>query len=145
MTASTAGIHPWETGEYGRIVSVRFRAPSLFVTFADGAEVGVDVDRFDNPFIRDRMPDWARARAGAHEVIVPTASGDLGIPWDSIRALTDAGFAAHWARMTADVAQATGARLRVLREGSRLSAAEIARLVGVPVATVDDGGGALPD
>jgi hypothetical protein len=138
MTASTVDIHPWETREYGRIVSVRFRSPSLFVTFADGAEVGVEVDRFDNPFIRSRKPDWARARAGGHEVIVPTASGDLGIPWDSIRALTDAGFAAHWAKMTANTALDVGARLRGFREARRLSTAELAHLVGVPAAKVDD-------
>lgn len=136
MTATMPSIRRWEARDYARIVSVRFRVPTLIVTFADGAEAGVEVERFDNPTIRSQIPDWSRARAGEHEVLVPTADGEVGIPWDSIRALTDAEFAAHWAEKTADVAREIGGRLRGWRQERRLSRAELARLAGVPLATV---------
>ena len=132
MTATTATPQRWETREYARIVSVRYRAPHLLVSFADGDEVDVAVDRFDNPTIRARAPDWSRARAGRHEVVVPSATGEVGIPWDSIRALTDPGFAAHWAGLASGVARAIGRRVRRFRDERGMSRPELARLVGVP-------------
>lgn len=133
MTASTLATRRWDTP---RIAAVRFHPPILFVTFADGSEVGVAVERFDNPTIRAHAPDWARARATGHEVVVPTASGEVGIPWDSIRALTDAEFAEHWAEMASRVALDVGARVRGWREEQRLDPAALGQRAGVPVETV---------
>lgn len=136
MSVTAPATRRWETREYTRIASVRFRAPTLFVGFGDGSEVGVAVERFDNPAILSQAPEWSRARAAVHEVLVPTATGEIGIPWDSIRALTDAEFAAHWADMTDRVARDVGARLRAWREEQHLDPAAVARAAGVPVAIV---------
>lgn len=136
MTATTVKTRPWERREYARIVSVRFHAPRLLVLFADGTEVSVEPERFDNPTIRSQAPDWSRAWAGGHEVVVPAASGEVGIPWDTIRALTDAEFAAHWADLAGGVVREIGIRLRGFRNERGLGIPELARAAGVPVATV---------
>lgn len=136
MSATLTTPRRWESRAYTRILSVRFDAAQLLVAFADGSEVRIAVDRFDNPTIRDQEPDWAAVRVGEHEVVVPTAAGEVGIPWDSVRALTDAEFAAHWAEMAAEVARGIGARVRALREERRLDPAELAQRAGVLITTV---------
>lgn len=74
MTVTTTVKHRWGTREYARIESARFDPPHLHVAFADGAEVAIAVDRFDNPAIGAQEPDWTRAASTAHEVVVPTVS-----------------------------------------------------------------------
>jgi hypothetical protein len=132
MTTSGLVRNRWETIEYTRIVSARFEDGVLLVKFADGEEARLPVDRFENPYIRAQAPDWSRVRAGTHEVIVPAADGDLGIPWDAIRALTDPEFEAHWAAMGRRVSSAVGKGLRRLRVARKLSLPELAQRTGVP-------------
>ena len=138
MTATMATTPRWETRPYRRIASARFRDPHLVVVFEDGSEVSVAVDRFDNPYLQAQQPDWSRVQASAHHLVVPTATGEVGIPWDSIRRLTDADFEAHWLEMAAAAAQSVGNRMRELRERHGLSPADLAARAGTAVSTVSD-------
>jgi len=110
----------------------------LFVTFADGDEVRFDVTDYGNAYLEAAGPIWSRAYVGEHEVEVPTANGVEGIPWDSIRRLTDPEFAVHWEEMAAAAARRTGQRLRRLREERGLAVAELAARAGEMAATVAD-------
>ena len=84
------------------------------------------------------MPDWSRVQASPHHLVVPAATGEVGIPWDSIRRLTDAEFEAHWQELAAAVARRVGNRMRELRERRGLSPADLAARAGVAVSTVTD-------
>jgi DNA-binding XRE family transcriptional regulator len=138
MSAPTRVRMHWDTQEYRQVVSVRFRQPHLFVTFADGAEVHFDVAEYGNAYLEAAAPEWSRAYVGEHEVEVPTANGVEGIPWDSIRLLTDPEFAADWDERVAVAALRTGRRVRELREERGLSRAELAARAGVQPTVVDE-------
>ena len=69
---------------------------------------------------------------------MPTATGEVGIPWDSIRRLTVAEFEAHWLEPAAAVARSVGHRMRELRERRGLSPADLPARAGVAVSTVTD-------
>lgn len=67
---------------------------------------------------------------------MPTVNGVVGIPWDSIRALTDPEFAAHWTELSSRVARDVGERVRSRREERRLGVPGVARLACVPIETL---------
>jgi hypothetical protein len=79
-------------------VSARFdrRANRLTVVFADGDEAQLDPDVLLTPAIQD--VEWWRVASNDHELVVPHADGWVEIPWDVVRAQTDAEFDAHMAR-----------------------------------------------
>jgi DNA-binding XRE family transcriptional regulator len=115
---------------------VSFEAPYLLVTFQDRSVARLSIDQLDNPYLASVQPDWPGARAHIHEVVVPTPSGEIGVPWDTIRALTDVEFAAHWAEVAGVATRQTGARLRTLREERGLSQSDLAERAGIATATV---------
>ena len=128
----------WAMRAYRRIASARFQDSHRVVVFEDGSRVSLAVDRFDNPYLQAQQPDWSRVRASAHHLVVPTATGEVGIPRDSIRRLTVAEFEAHWLERAAAVARSVGHRMREPRERRGLSPADLAARAGVAVSTVTD-------
>jgi DNA-binding XRE family transcriptional regulator len=135
--SATLSLQRQQTEDYARIVDARFADDRLFIIFADGEEVQLPVEHFENPRIREQHPDWGNVRPGPHEILVPTADGDLGIPWDTIRALTDPKFSVRWAEMANLASDTLGQGVRRLRTARGLSHDELARWVNVPLDTIE--------
>src|SRR2546421_12526496 len=103
----------WGTREYQNMVSVERCDNQLRVLFKDGSSVAVDATRL--------LPaeahgvDWSGLRFTPFEITVPTAAGEVEIPWSTIRALTDKDYSAYLAAAAEEQAKRVGQRLRELR------------------------------
>jgi hypothetical protein len=124
MTATTRTKHPWDTRQYRRIATARHEAGRLIVEFEDGAVVGLAAADVLPP--RARMPNRA-ARVDPYEVIVPTADGDVEVPWSAIRVLADPEYDAHLAAAAVDQRRRIGRRIEELRLRQGMAAGELAR------------------
>lgn len=129
MTAMARVKHRWDTREYTWIEDVQHRNGHLTVSFRDGTQAVVDVADLLPP--RYHVPDWEDLRFDEFEIVVPTATGDLEIPWSAIRVLTDPAFDAHLKAAAEREAQRVGRRVRELRESRGLSADELGSRVGL--------------
>ena len=139
MIATIAKRQRWDTGEYQRIVSVRFREPNLHVAFANGDDIIVPTARFETAYLREQSPDWTRVALGPNgEVAAPGKNGVVGVPWDYLRLLTDPAFAADEEEQALATARRVGARLRALRGEQDWSEGEMATHAGVPLQIVED-------
>jgi DNA-binding Xre family transcriptional regulator len=119
----------WGTRDYQNMVSVEPCDNQLRVLFRDGARVAVDADRL--------LPagtcgvEWSALRFTPFEITVPTATGEIEIPWSTIRALTDREYSAHLAAAAEEQAKQVGQRLRELRKLRRLTSKEVAERAGI--------------
>ncbi|MBI4497706.1 MAG: helix-turn-helix transcriptional regulator [Chloroflexi bacterium] len=121
----------WNTHAYQRIASASYREQKLTVCFEDGAQVSVTAQQVLPPHTRE--VDWEHMTFNSYEVVVPTASGQIEIPWSAIRALTDDAYRAHLAAAAEEQAREIGRRLRELRKSRHLSREELAERVGIPL------------
>ena len=129
MSVAAERKAPWHTRDYPRIVSAAHRSGVLTVDFADGATARVPVEQILTH--RSTVPDWDHLTYNTYEIVVPTATENLEIPWDVIRSLTDPAFEQHLADKTAASAKRIGLRIRELRQGLRLTEEELAERAGV--------------
>jgi DNA-binding XRE family transcriptional regulator len=140
MVVAAAKAHRWDTRHDEQIVSVRYEPGNLIVSFADGSDARVAVDRLSvYGVVEDR---WPEAAAEGYHVAVPTDAGSAQIPWVVIRSLSDREFAAHWDKTRLDAGRRTGQRLRDLRESRNLSLPDLAARAGVAETTlrrIEDG------
>jgi DNA-binding Xre family transcriptional regulator len=119
----------WGTREYQNMVSVERCDNQLRVLFKDGSSVAVDATRL--------LPseahgvDWSGLSFTPFEITVPTAAGEVEIPWSTIRALTDKDYSAHLAAAAEEQARKVGQRLRELRERRNLTGKEVAERAGI--------------
>jgi len=90
MVVSTQIKQRWDTREYADMVTTRYSVGTLFVSFMDGSEVRLAVSELAPYGITDH--EWQGARSETHHIAVPTQNGDVEIPWDVIRSLTDQEF-----------------------------------------------------
>lgn len=129
MSVATERKAPWYTRDYLRMVSVAHDSGVLRVAFADGARVEVKVEDLlgDHPV----AAAWDRLVFDEHEIVVPTADGDIEIPWDVIRVQTDPAFEQHLATKHAEQAKLVGSHLTELRRAGRLSGRELADAAGI--------------
>lgn len=130
MIATTVKRQRWDTEEYQRITGVRYSAPNLHVTFADGDDVAVPVAWFEraNAYLSDQAPDWTRVALGPeHEIVAPGKTAEIGIPWDFVRGLTDPAYAAVEEEEAVEIARRVGRRFRQLREERGLALATLAK------------------
>jgi DNA-binding Xre family transcriptional regulator len=121
--------HYWDTREYSWIVGTEYRNGSLVVSFRDGARVAVEVKDLLPP--RYHAPNWDAVTFNEFEIVVPTADGNLEIPWSAIRVLTDPAFDAHLEAAAARDAQRIGVRLREFREQQDIGLDELAARTGL--------------
>lgn len=119
----------WDMRDYRRIVSVERRGDALVVLFGDGSWVSVDLVRL---LPRGTIgADWSRMTFDRHEIVVPTAEGQIEIPWSSDRAHTDREYSAHLVAAAAEQARQVGLRIRELRESRNLTGKELAERAGI--------------
>jgi ribosome-binding protein aMBF1 (putative translation factor) len=135
MVALTRTRQRWGTREYADIASVRYEHGRLLVAFADGSEVSLAVDDLDAYGVEDR--EWQMARSEIYHITTPTSRGDIEIPWDVIRALTDHEFRSFLTEHAEQTAKRVGTRLRDLRNERRIGASDLARRVGVSRERID--------
>jgi DNA-binding XRE family transcriptional regulator len=122
-------LAPWDALAYQRIASVALQGDHLAVRFDDGSWATVEVQRLLPP--GSGHPDWTSITSDVYEIVVPTDRGDVEIPWTTIRALTDAAFAAHLATVAEEQSRLVGTRLRALRHRRKLTAREVAERAGI--------------
>ena len=119
----------WDTPEYQRIATASYRTGKLVVTFEDGWRVTVDATHLLPPGTAD--VDWNRLGVTPYELVVPAGSGEIEIPWSTIRALTDREYSAHLAAAAEEQARLIGRRIRELRQSRNLSGRELAERAGI--------------
>lgn len=119
----------WNNPAYQRIVSVENHIDKLVVAFEDGTVVRLKTEQLLPPGVHS--PAWDASHFDNYEIVVPTASGEVEIPWSTIRLLTDPEFAAHWARVAEEQAKQIGSRLRELRRKRNLTSKEVAERAGI--------------
>ncbi|MBA2446699.1 MAG: helix-turn-helix transcriptional regulator [Chloroflexi bacterium] len=120
---------PWSLREYQRIASVSHQGDDLVVCFEDGSCVQVDAQRVLPPDTRGAA--WDAMAVDPYEIAVPTAEGQVEVPWSTIRALTDRAYAGHLAAAAREEARQIGRRIKELREGRHLSSKELAERAGL--------------
>lgn len=136
MTMTLQMRHRWDTLEYHQIATVEYASGDVIVEFGDGARVRVAAGLLLGD--GDSAPDWPRARAEEFHIVVPTATGDVEIPWDVIRVNTDPEFDAYWAERVATVRRRTGRRIRRLRLASGMPLTQLATRSGLAVETLSE-------
>src|SRR6266567_3757736 len=114
----------WDTGDYQRIIGVERRGSELAVRFGDGAEVVVDPEGLLPSGVRH--VDWEALTFNPYEIILPTSTESIEIPWSTIRALTDRQYAMHLADAAREQARQIGLRIKELREQRGLTSKELA-------------------
>lgn len=119
----------WDTPAYQRIASVEILSRDLEVVFEDGTTVTLDAKQVLPPDVRS--PAWGSLYFNDFEIVVPTASGEIEIPWSTIRLLTDQKFAAYWTHAAEDQAKKIGRQLRKLRKSRNLTSKEVAIRAGI--------------
>lgn len=122
---------PWYTREYLRMTAAAYASGVLTVDFEDGQQAHIHFSdlRLDSTTI----PNWQGMTVGTYEIVIPTDEGDIEIPWDVIRVLTDPAFEQHLATQAAEQAQRIGRRIQELRTQQGLDRRELATRAGVAV------------
>lgn len=124
----------WDTLSSQRIAAVGGDGSAVDVVFEDGTRVGIDPRRL--------LPrsyataDWSALTHNPHEIVVPTASGDVEVSWLRGRALTDPAFEAHLRATTVEEARFIGSRIAQLRQQRGLPPDDLAQRAGVRQATL---------
>lgn len=138
MTMIAPNKRRYDFDDYSRIVDARVIEDTLRVSFADGSDAIVLISAIENAFIQQQELIWARARPSIHEVVIPAANGEeVGLPWDTIRALSDPDFLHYWHEMSHGAAYQLGNGIRSLRTSHGLSVEELARRSNLPVEFID--------
>jgi DNA-binding Xre family transcriptional regulator len=119
----------WDTQPYQRMVCAKYGQGELSVQFENGDCVSLPIASLSRP--STERANWDAVTATPYEIVVPAAEGQVEIPWDTIRLLTDKEFDAYWAKAAEESARKTGTRLRELRERRSLSVEELAARAGI--------------
>jgi len=135
MVAPTRIGHRWDTRGYADIAAVRYEPGRLLVSFLDGSLVSLTVDDLRAYGVEDH--EWQHARSEVHHIAVPTKHGEVEIPWDVVRALTDGHFRDYLSEHALRTVKYVGARFRDLRQNRGLDASEVARRAGVTTGDID--------
>jgi DNA-binding XRE family transcriptional regulator len=131
-------MQPWDSAAYRNIERVDAEPNGRLTVFFDNHDsIAIDGHRL----IRSDTGglDWEHARDGEFRdtIDVPREGGEaIAIPWDVIRSLSDAEFAAHRAQQAQQQAREIGARLRALREARGLQAKEVASRAGITAQSI---------
>jgi transcriptional regulator with XRE-family HTH domain len=119
----------WDEPAYQRMVNVGIKGKELVVEFGTGEVVEVAAEKVVPPGIHDI--NWHSLQHDDYEILLSSPSGQFEIPWLTIRLVTDADFAAFWARKAEESASQVGSRLRQLRKRRGLSSKEVAERAGI--------------
>jgi DNA-binding Xre family transcriptional regulator len=119
----------WRRCDYQRIVAVERRADQIVTRFEDGSCASVDAQRVLPPHARQAYRD--RMTFNSYEIVVPSADGEVEIPWSTIRALTDKAYSSHLAAAAEQQARQIGLRIKELRQARGLTGKDLAERAGI--------------
>lgn len=119
----------WNTPQYQKIVDVDYGEGDLFVKFEDGTTVSTQAEKLQPPGTSN--PAWNSLHFDDYQIVVPSPSGEIQIPWSTIRLLTDEKFAEYWAGIAEDEAKRIGRQIKELRLRKGLSSKEVAERAGI--------------
>jgi transcriptional regulator with XRE-family HTH domain/Zn-dependent peptidase ImmA (M78 family) len=122
-------MNKWDKPDYQRIARADFRASRVEVQFEDKSVATLTFDQLAPKNATDLR--WLKASYTPYELIVPTSSDDLEIPWTTIRTLSDRDFSNHLAKSADQEARHIGVRLKELRESRDLSSKDLAERAGI--------------
>jgi hypothetical protein len=99
MSTASRAAQPWDSLDYQRIVSARYRGGEVVVVFADGSEARLSPDCL----VPSGGPelDFPGLRAEDFHLVVSSPAGEIEIPWDVIRVHSDPAYDAFWAEIAA--------------------------------------------
>jgi|SRR5581483_5785371 len=117
----------WDQPEYRRITCAEVQSNHVLVTFADRTEARLETHQL----AAGSDLDWRRMTFTPYELIVPSGSGEVEVPWSSIRLLSDPEYSAHLAAAAEEEAHNIGKRLKELRKNRNLTAKELAQRAGI--------------
>lgn len=124
-----AKTQKWDTADYQRIESVEYNNDELIVTFADGSTVKLDVAQLLSSDVHTAA--WDALSFDPYEIVIPTSTGEVEIPWTTIRLLSDKEFAIYWTSVAENDAKLIGTRIKELRERKKLTSKEVAERAGI--------------
>lgn len=119
----------WNSPKYQRIASINLKNFDLLITFEDGSTVTLNRDTIVPRNVHN--PDWGGIYFNPYELVLPTSSGEVEIPWLTIRLLSDTSFATYWAQKADDQTNDVGQRLRELRQNKGLTSKKVAERAGI--------------
>ncbi len=134
MSTAAAVAAPWFTREYLRMSSVVVRGDNLLVDFEDGTQAIVATGALVTA--HGKRPRWADLKFSPYDIVVPADGGDVEIPWDLIRSLSDEAFAAHMAAAAEEQQRKIGRQLQGWRQHAGLSLEALAALAELAPETV---------
>ena len=111
----------WDKPAYQHITAASICRDMIEVLFADNSRITVPVLELLGG---DMEP--LDVTHSDYEVVVHMATGDVDIPWTTLRRLSDAGFEDHWAKIAVAEETRVGACLRKLRVARNLTGREVA-------------------
>ncbi|MHB8576079.1 MAG: helix-turn-helix domain-containing protein, partial [Dehalococcoidia bacterium] len=132
MSKAVASVdETWGTSGYQRIAGATYDAgvETLVVRFDDGSCACIDINRI---VLTDAHGvDWSQLVVHPYELAVPAVSGQIELSWSTLRALSDAAYAAHLANAAKTEAKQIGHRLRALRQQQSLGVEAAAARAGL--------------
>jgi transcriptional regulator with XRE-family HTH domain/Zn-dependent peptidase ImmA (M78 family) len=122
-------MNKWDKPDYQRIARADLRGNRIDVQFEDDSVASLTIDQL----VPNNAPalNWEGLRHTPFEIVIPTPSDELEIPWTTIRTLTDKEFSSHLAHGAEQEARQIGIRLKELREGRRISSKDLAKRAGI--------------
>jgi len=122
-------MNKWDKPSYQRIARADFRANRVDVHFEDKSVATLTFDQLVPKAATDLQ--WSKATFTPYELIIPSSSDELEIPWTAIRTLSDKNFSNHLAQNAEREARHIGLHIKELREVRRLSSKELAERAGI--------------
>lgn len=119
----------WDAPDYQRMVSIIPDDDHFSIKFQNG-----DIVRVEKLSLLPKdtiSPIWGSVHCETYDIIVPTTTEEIRIPWTTIRLLSDAEFAAYWVKVAEKQARDIGKRLKELREYRNLTSKEVAIRAGI--------------
>jgi transcriptional regulator with XRE-family HTH domain/Zn-dependent peptidase ImmA (M78 family) len=124
----------WDYPEYQKIINVEIKNDQLLVEFANGDKIKTNLSSIISVDASNILFD--KLHFNSYEIIVPTAEGNIDIPWDMIRALTDRDYSKFLADEAEEQANAVGVKIKRLREKRHYKSNELAELAGLTPQTI---------
>lgn len=122
-------IKKWNSPRFQRICSAKINDNNLWVRFEDGTTAEIESHKILPSEIN--QPRWEQLHFNPYEIILPAENGEIEVSWSTIRALTDAEYSAHLAKMAEEQAKKIGRRIKELRKRRDMKGKDLAERAGI--------------
>lgn len=127
-------MNNWDKIEYQKIKTTTLDKGVLTVVFVNGDKVDLPLSTVLPIGIKDI--DESSIINNEYDISFQSSQGEIPIPWDKIRVLTDTLFAQETAKKAEENSKLIGTRLKLLRERKNIKSLELAERAGVTPQTI---------